>query len=125
MNEKKKWYEKIFLPPGEKKWLQLFYNIICEVFTWSLIIAAITVLTSVIYYAVGSPIIGKQLLTGAIGLAISAFVFYLFGMLLCNLLYNIQITKYNSDKTVELLEKILYIINPDKESEISEETEDK
>jgi hypothetical protein len=28
-------------------------------------------------------------------------------MLLSNLLYNVQITRYNSDRTVELLEEIL------------------
>jgi ABC-type multidrug transport system permease subunit len=111
MNEKssnkKKWYEKFFLAPGEKRWLQIFYNVICEIFTGLIILSIIGVISSIFYFATGFPVIGRNLLGSSIGLALFAFIFYFIGMLLSNLLYNVQITRYNSDRTVELLEEIL------------------
>ena len=105
--ERKYWLDKFLLEPGDIRWLKIFYKVITWIFTAGLSLTVIGIVTGIVQMIIDSFEIGSVTMFTALGLGFSVVVIYFFGMLLLNLLDNNRITKENTEKIVELLEKML------------------
>ena len=105
--EKKYWLDKFLLQPGDSRWLQILYKIITWIFTAGISFSVIGIVASIIQMITESLTVGLETLGYTLSLAFLAVIIYFFGMLLMNLLDNVQTSRINSTKTLELLEKIL------------------